>query len=62
MFGPKKEITWFSEGKTSPDRIFRFRMDLQEMGIKDDSLKLLTDEEIMDLLNGLKALCDLDER
>ena len=32
------------------------------MGFDDDSLKVLTDKEIIDMLSGLKALYDLDER
>ena len=46
----------------TPNRIFRRRQELQAMGFDDDSLKVLTDKEIIDMLSGLKALYDLDER
>ena len=62
MFRPNKELIWSSEGKITPNRIFRLRQELRALGFDDDSLKVLTDKEIIDMLSGLKALYDLDER
>jgi hypothetical protein len=53
MFGPKEEFTRsLDDNRYSPNQIFRFRLELQAMGIANDSLKVLTYEELMDLLNG----------
>jgi hypothetical protein len=61
MFGPKEEFTrCLDDNRYSPNQIFRFRLELQAMGIDNDSLKVLTDEELMDLLNWLKTLYDRD--
>ena len=48
--------------KVTPNRIFRLRQELRVIGIDDDWLKALKDKEIIDMLSGLRALYDLDER
>lgn len=59
MFGPKVEFTRsLDDNRYSLNQIFRFRLELQAMGIANDSLKVLTDEELMDLLNWLRVLYD----
>ena len=62
MLHPEKELIQFFVTKVTPNRIFRPRQELRVIGIDDDWLKALKDKEILDMLSGLRALYDLDER
>ena len=62
MLHPEKELIQFFVTKVTLNRIFRLRKELRAIGIDDDWLKALKDKEIIDMLSGLRALYDLDER
>ena len=62
MLRPEKEWIQLYGSEVTPNRIFRLRHELRTIGIDDDWLEGLTDKEIIDMLSGLKALYQLDER
>ena len=59
MFHPKKKSNYLAGEKMNQSRIY-LQEKLHAIGISDTSLQILSDTELTDLLNGLKALTRQD--